>query len=301
MTSTHLGTQPGTTGRTDRITYGAVHLDVVDRDGSLGFWRDALGLTLISDGPDGLHLGSGGRTLIVLHPGAARGVLRGHAGLYHVAVHVPTAEEFARAIARLAAARIAQAPTDHVYSMATYATAPDGINLEITLETPERFGGFRITPGSVEMWDADGRPRQPTEALDVEAVMARLPDDPVEAPLRDGAVIGHVHLHVPDLADAVGFYRDVLGFEEHMVMPGIGMADLSAGGRFPHRLAVNTWMGPRSVQPPAGTAGLRGFELLVADGAALEAVRSRAALGDGDVLTLSDPAGNRVLVAAAER
>ena len=29
----------------DQITYGAVHLDVLDCDRSLAFWRDTIGLT----------------------------------------------------------------------------------------------------------------------------------------------------------------------------------------------------------------------------------------------------------------
>lgn len=285
----------------DRITHGAVHLDVTDIDRSLTFWRDVVGLVPVEHPGDGLALGAGGRAVVVLHPGALRGMPRGVAGLYHLAVHVPDVGEFGRAIVRLAQARIAQAPTDHVFSMATYATAPDGIGLEITLETPERFGRFEIGPRSIAMWDAEGRRREPTEALDLEPVLARRSDLPPGDPLAAGAAIGHVHLHVPDLAEAVAFYRDVVGFDEHMVMAQIGMADLSAGGRFPHRLAVNTWFGPGIAQPPAGTAGLRMFELQVADAATRDAVAYRAAatgavLRDEQGLVVTDPAGNRVRV-----
>lgn len=283
-------------GAVDRITYGAVHLEVTHRERALSFWRDALGLELLAEDEDGIRLGAAGRTVIVLHPGASRPWRRGHAGLYHVAVHVPDVGEFARAMARLAEHRIAQSPTDHIFSMATYATDADGLTLEITLETPERFGSFRITPGSIEIVDDQGRLRGPTEALDVQPVLDHLPALPISAPMVTGTRVGHVHLHVPDMGEGVAFYRDVIGFEEHMIMPMIGMSDLSAGGRFPHRLAMNTWFGPGISQPPAGTAGMRHYELIV-DAAVLPGIRERAGrstdLGDGRI-AVTDPAGNTV-------
>jgi catechol-2,3-dioxygenase len=83
----------------DAITYGAVHLGVVDVGRSLAFWRDRVGLTELARSADDVELGAGGRALIVLHGGAVRPQLRGHAGLYHVALHLPSERELARAIA----------------------------------------------------------------------------------------------------------------------------------------------------------------------------------------------------------
>src|ERR1700753_2577119 len=121
------------TGET--IAHGAVHLDVNDLPRALALWRALLGLTPLSGGEaDGVaRLGAGGRELIVLHAGAERPAQRGHSGLYHVALHLPDAREFARVIARLAAARYPQAPTDHIFSQATYLDDPDGVGLELTL------------------------------------------------------------------------------------------------------------------------------------------------------------------------
>jgi len=68
-----------------------------------------------------------------------------------------------------------------------------------------------------------------------------------------GVTIGHVHLKVADLDRALGFYRDVLGFEVTQRYPGA--AFLSAGG-YHHHIALNTWES-RGGQPPApGTTGL---------------------------------------------
>jgi catechol 2,3-dioxygenase len=297
MASVSMSDTPAAAGLppADSITYGAVHLDVVDGERSLRLWRDLLGLSLVPGGNgEALRLGAAGRELIVLHPGAQRPHLRGHSGLYHVALHLPSEEEFARVLARLARNRVPQAPTDHVFSKATYVSDPDGIGIELTVETPERFGGFEIGPSTVVIRDADGRPRGATEPLDVAATLAHLRDDELDLPFPDGTTVGHVHLHVADLEQARRFYRDMVGFDDHMFMPGIGMADLSAGGAFPHRLALNVWQGVGAPQPPAGTAGLRHFELRVADAAAVDAIRARLAghvPGGGD-LVVRDPAGN---------
>jgi catechol 2,3-dioxygenase len=288
----------------DRITYGAVHLDVVDEQRSLAFWRDLIGLGELPSPPGESRLGVDGRALVVLHPGANGPAGRGHAGLYHLALHVPDSYEFARALVRIGAARVPQSPTDHVFSKATYLHDPDGIVLEITLETPERYRSIEIGPGTtLYMVDSEGQRRAPTEPLDVAAAIAPLGDGDAGGALSGGSYIGHVHLHVPDLQAAHSFYRDVIGFSEHTYMTQIGMADLSAGGLFPHRLAINNWHGPGAVQAAPGTAGMRHYELILRDQGELEELAGRASeLDPGAVLredrsvSLTDPAGNEIVV-----
>ncbi|CAN5272127.1 hypothetical protein BH20ACT13_BH20ACT13_15740 [soil metagenome] len=62
--------------------------------------------------------------------------------------------------------------------------------------------------------------------------------------------IGHVHLKVADLERALGFWRDVLGFEEQARM-GDQAAFISAGG-YHHHIGLNTW----ESEGAAGTTGL---------------------------------------------
>ena len=289
----------------ENLAQGAVHLDVTDLERALGFWRDLLGLTELGGVPGEVaRLGAGGRELVVLHAGAVRGPQRGHSGLYHLALHLPDEREFARVLARLGAARYPQAPTDHIFSRATYLDDPDGIGLELTLETPERVREMQARGSDVLIVDRDGRPRRPVEPLDVTEVMSHLDGAELDAPLPEGTKVGHVHLHVADLREAFDFYRDTIGFEEHMFLL-IGMADLHASGRFPHRMALNVWQGPGAPQPPAGSAGLRHFTLVARDRPGLDAIRGRLAAagvaaegGEGE-LFVRDPAGNRIQLAAA--
>ena len=287
----------------ETIAHGAVHLDVTDLPRALAFWRDLLGLTDLGGAEGVARLGAGGRELIVLHAGAVRGPQRGHAGLYHVALHLPDEREFARVLGRLAAARYPQAPTDHIFSKATYLDDPDGVGLELTLETVERMSEMRVRGEDIVLIDSDGRRRSPVEPLDTEEVFSHLGDASLDGPLPAATKVGHVHLHVGDLDAANAFYRDQLGFAEHTFLL-IGMADLQTGGTFPHRLALNVWQGRNVPQPPPGTAGLRHFTLIARDGAGLAAIRSSLeAAGtdleaDGDALFARDPAGNRFALAA---
>jgi len=73
-------------------------------------------------------------------------------------------------------------------------------------------------------------------------------------PVVAGTRIGHVHLKVADLERALGFYRDVLGFEL-MQRYGDQAAFISAGG-YHHHIGLNTWESKGGSPPPSGTTGL---------------------------------------------
>ncbi|HZY82660.1 MAG TPA: VOC family protein [Cyclobacteriaceae bacterium] len=66
--------------------------------------------------------------------------------------------------------------------------------------------------------------------------------------------IGHVHLKVADLDRALGFYRDLLGFELIMLY-GDQAAFVSAGG-YHHHIGLNTWHSKGMPPAPVRAAGL---------------------------------------------
>ena len=71
----------------------------------------------------------------------------------------------------------------------------------------------------------------------------------------DSAVdIGHVHLKVADIERALGFWRDVLGFEEQ-ARYGDQAVFISAGG-YHHHIGLNTWESNGGQPPPPGATGL---------------------------------------------
>src|SRR3954470_1528949 len=115
--------------------------------------------------------------------------------------------------------------------------------------------------------------------------------------------IGHVHLKVADLERALGFYRDVLGFELTQRF-GRGAAFLSAGG-YHHHIGLNTWESAGGTPPAPGTTGLYHVAILYPTRAQLaDALRRLAEAGvelEGaadhgvsEALYLRDPDGNGV-------
>lgn len=297
VTSSHRPTPAQSTAE-DAITYGAIHLDVTDADRSVAFWGGLIGLQTLARDRDEVRLGVEDRELLVLHPGASPGSQRGHSGLYHLAVHLPSEAEFARVLLRIAEMNYPQAPTDHIMHWATYLDDPDGIGLELSFETLDRFSHYTAAGGRPMIVDSQGQLRRPTDQLDLEEVISYLPDGNLSAPLPAQTRIGHIHLHVADIPASLDFYREAIGFAPNVELP-FGMADMRAGGSFPHRIAMNIWQGQGAPQRPAGTAGLRHFELQLASKEALTSATSRLANTTGvepadlpGCVMTHDPSGN---------
>lgn len=115
--------------------------------------------------------------------------------------------------------------------------------------------------------------------------------------------IGHVHLKVANIERALGFYRDLLGFEVTQWY-GEEAVFLSAGG-YHHHIGLNTWAG-RNVPPaPRKSAGL--FHLAILYPERRELARALDALlraeypldgasdhGVSEALYLRDPDDNGV-------
>lgn len=279
------------------LTHGPVHLDITDLDQSLAFWRDRVGLQLRDQQDGSALLGTDTDTLVVLHPGATSPARHGHAGLYHLAIHLPDEAEFARVLARLFDRRTFISPTEHVFSKAIYLDDPDGLGLEFTLETPERLGSFRMTPTGFEVIDSEGRRRSGRDPLDVREVLSHLPDSDLNRPLPAGTWIGHVHLHVGDIDSNRRFYRDGLGFLDANDFGSF--VDFHADGDFKHRMAINVWQGVGAKQPPAGTAGLRHFTIRYDSAERLQSVLDRVdATPHAEGHLVHDPAGNAIVLTA---
>ena len=289
-----------TPAETEFVTFGPVHLDVVSLDDSLGFWRDLVGLQVVVDGSDAVELGVDGRPLVVLRAGAISPVRRGYAGLFHLAINLPDEPAFAHVLARLLASGHPIGTTDHIVAKSIYVGDPDGIGLELALETPERVKVFHWTDAEPVIIDADGRRRAGAEPLDVEQVLAAQPDADLSQPLASETKVGHVHLQVSDLGRAYAFYRDRLGFPQSNYVRAIGYGDLGAGGRLTHRVAVNVWQGAGVPPRPRGMAGMSRFTIRFDSPERLHDVLARL---DGieqqaDSLLAHDPDGNTMALSA---
>jgi catechol 2,3-dioxygenase len=278
---------------------GAVHLAVTDGAQALEFYEHAVGLTPLTVEKDEIRLGAGGRVLVVLHPGASRPVAPHHTGLYHLALLVPNQRELARAIGRLGTLRIPNSPTDHTMTKSDYLWDLDGNGIEIYAESPED-GTLVYENGTFGARDRDGRRRSGRDPIDLHQLFSLLEEgDRLETPMPDETRMGHVHLHVRNVDEAVDFYHGIIGFDVMGLASTLGVAFISAGG-YHHHLGLNTWAGEGAPPPPTGTAGLRHFTIEVPTSDDLSAVAGRLRNAGVDVAENAggrfsqDPSGNRI-------
>ena len=274
-----------------QTTVGAVHLTVSDLSRSLDYYRGAVGLAVLEEGPARASLGADGRELIVLVEERGARPAAGHTGLYHFALLVPERAELAAWLAHAARDRVPLVGlSDHFVSEALYLSDPDGHGIEIYRDRPR------------EIWADKVGTTLTTMPLDVDDLLGAL-DDPATEPfdgLPAGTVMGHVHLKVAGIPEAIDFYRDILGFGL-MAQLGEQAAFLSAGG-YHHHVGANTWESAGASPAPSGTAALRHATIVLPDDdARADVVAEVEAAGrpvedhGGDPL-VRDPSGNALVL-----
>jgi len=280
---------------------GHVHLTVADLDRQLTFYQNVLGFKLHRRDDGSARLGAGGEDLLRLTEVRGARRVRGRTGLYHVAVLFPGRRELARAIARLFSLRHLNHPTDHIMTKTTYLDDAEGNGLELYAESPED-GTFEIAGDAFAARRADGSPSDGREPLDVEALFAHLtPDDRLDQPIPADTKIGHVHLHVAAVDDAVRFYHGVIGFDLMGQSRAYQAAFVSAGG-YHHHLGLNTWAGHGAPPPPPDSLGLRYFTVALPDQVEFDRVLERvrragiAVVETEEGLLARDPSQNNVLM-----
>jgi catechol 2,3-dioxygenase len=254
---------------------GPVHLTVTDLDRSVGFFQEPVGLRLRDRSASEATMGTDEQDLLVLHEVPAARPPGRHAGLYHFALLFPDRKELAQAVQRLAAARTPiTGASDHGVSEAIYLNDPDGNGIELYRDRP------------VEDWPPPRSPRERvgmfTEPLDVPDLMAQAEGEEPPRHAGPGLRLGHMHLHVGDVEEAMRFYRDELGLEEMARYPG---AAFVAWDGYHHHLGFNTWRGEGVPPAPDDAVGLRHWTVFTENG--------------GEDRLLADPSGNRVLLTPA--
>ena len=260
---------------------GAVHLTVADLDRSLAYYESQIGLRVHAREDGHARLGTGGEDLLVLteEPGAKPA--DGYSGLFHFALLVPERIDLARWLAHAARDRVALSGlSDHYVSEAIYLRDPDHHGIEIYADR------------SRELWEGQVGLRLTTLPLDTNDLLSTL-EDPLSEPfdgLAGGTVMGHVHLCVADLEQAVDYYRDRVGFGL-MAQLGDQAAFLSAGG-YHHHLGANTWQSAGRPYAPEGYARLTQMTIVLPDEAARDALAER--LGGSEAL---DPSGIPIALA----
>lgn len=276
---------------------GRVRLQVADLGRSLAFYEDTLGLRILQREPARAVLGAFGddTPLVELHErrGASPAPHRGRTGLYHFAILLPDRPSLGRFVRRLAKIGSRAGGADHLVSEALYLQDPDNLGIEIYADRPR------------DTWRRVGRElMMASDPLDA-AGLARAAGTVRWTGMPAGTVIGHLHLHVGDIAGASAFYSEALGFDR-MVWQYPGALFFGAGG-YHHHLGANTWAGTGATPPAAGDAQLLEWSIELPDGASLDAASANlvhsghAADHDADAergqsIVTHDPWGTRVRI-----
>jgi catechol 2,3-dioxygenase len=239
------GLQPAAYRLPEATRLGRVRLQVADLARSLAFYEGTLGMRVVAGDATVAALAAHGddRVLVDLNERAGvRPAGRGLLGLYHFAILLPDRPTLGRFVQHLAESRARAGGSDHLVSEAFYLTDPDGLGIEVYADRPR------------STWRRVGRELMiSTDPIDVAGLVGAAGDTRWSG-MPAGTMIGHVHLHVGDLAQGSAFFSDALGFDR-MTWRYPGALFLGAGG-YHHHLGTNAWAGAGARPPGDGDARL---------------------------------------------
>ncbi|MBC7878121.1 MAG: VOC family protein [Anaerolineales bacterium] len=280
---------------------GLVSLTVASLENQIEFYQKVLGFQLHWREGNKAGLGAGGTDLLRLTEEPNLKKYRGATGLYHFAVLFPDRRQLAIAVARLFELKYRNHPTDHIMTKTTYLDDPEGNGIELYAESPED-GTFIIEKNDFVTRRTDGTLSSGREPLDVDALFKHLKeDDRLDVSIPPETRVGHVHLHVRNVQEAVDFYHGIIGFDVMGMSSTFQAAFISAGG-YHHHLGLNAWQGEGAPPPPADSVGLRHFTIDFANQEALDEVVARvnnagiASNQTEDGLLMVDPSQNGVIL-----
>jgi catechol 2,3-dioxygenase len=209
---------------------------------------------------------------LMYDPNASR-PRRGSAGLFHFAILTPDRESLAATFVSLEKQGIQFVGfADHLVSESLYLQDPEDNGIEIYCDRPREEWQF----------DEDGRVQMDTLALNFQSLLSELyrNDDMIMngspkkelMPFPRGAMIGHMHLKVTNLATSTNFYSETLGFELMQTMPGASFLSIEG---YHHHLALNTWLSRGCISHKDGESGLEQFTVHFTDKASYKRLLSR--------------------------
>lgn len=230
---------------------GQVDLKVENLDRSLHFYQNMIGFKVLEQSESKAVLTADGKTplLSIEQPKNIIPKQPRTTGLYHYALLLPKRSDLGRILRHLLQTGYPlQGASDHLVSEALYLADPDGNGIEIYVDRP----------ASTWNW-SNGDVVMATEPLDAQSVLAEGQDGKWEG-LPTDTLMGHIHLHVSDLAKTEEYYRNGLGFD--IVTRYGNQALFMSTGKYHHHIGLNTWNGVGAPPPAENSVGLKEFTLI---------------------------------------
>lgn len=228
---------------------GHVALNVKDLESQILFYQQVLGLELLERGDQLARLGVGDRELVRLQTATDLRELGRVAGLYHLALLLPSREDLSHIFRHFLFHQVSLiGASDHGYSEAIYLEDPEGNGIEVYRDLPE------------ETWDkrADGRIVGKTAPLDEEGLFY-LTDFSQTYQLPRETRMGHVHLQSPSSQKSSKLYQNIFSLGDKFSLP---TGSWLASGNYHHHLAVNEWAGKGLLKRQPGMPGLAYYSLV---------------------------------------
>ncbi len=247
------------------IRISQVHLRVSNIDKSLQFYESFLGFKIVERNSHNVFLSPDGKMpyLVALSKAKSSDVNQQRsAGLYHFAILLPQRKDLGNFLANLLKHKNEvkiDGFSDHLVSEAIYIRDPDHIGIEI----------YRDRPHAEWVWD-DNQVQMTLDPLNTQSLLAESDNPWTEIPAK--TMIGHVHLHVSNLAKAKKFYAEILGFVNTASMHG---ALFFAAGNYHHHIATNVWLGENIPNASTDFSGLDYFTIKFSSKTKLDEVISR--------------------------
>jgi catechol 2,3-dioxygenase len=237
---------------------GHVSLNVSNLQSSLDFYQKILGFKVVGKP-------SGERTLLSADSASSSYLIEllqakvnsDHdskgASLYHFAILLPVRKYLADMLQNLRENReivYFDGLADHLVSEAIYIRDPDSNGIEI----------YRDRPMSEWSWNGN-RIEMATLRLNTSDLLRESTEKGWKE-MPPNTRIGHVHLHVSNIAKAIKFYHDILGLNLTAAIPS---AAFFAADKYHHHIAANTWLGTDISPASSESIGLNHFSIVLSN------------------------------------
>ncbi|MFD1781363.1 VOC family protein [Fredinandcohnia salidurans] len=270
-----------------------VELKVTDLQRSLTFYQNIIGFKVLEQSERKALLTADGKTalLSIEQPENITPKEPRRTGLYHFALLLPSRAELGKVLYHLVQNNIPIGASDHAVSEALYLDDPDGNGIEIYADRPDAE------------WEwSNGEVKMVTEPLDGQGVLAAANGEKWTG-LPEGTVMGHIHMHVSELAKTEEYYTKGLGFD--VVTRYGGMALFISTGGYHHHIGLNTWSGVGAPAPSENSAGIKRFTLVLPTENALQTtIENLKKIGayvqeEAGVVVTKDPSDNKIKLVVA--
>ncbi len=236
--------------QSDCIKITQVTLGVTNIERALTFYRDVLKfkVSYLNNHSVGLSTKTGDNLIILKEILGATRPHR-HAGLYHVALLLPSRQDLGMMLHHLIESGYPiSGLSDHQVSEAIYLDDPDGNGIEIYADR-----------ATINDYDWHQYPANTlTVPLDYHAVL-QSSDGANYEKIPDDTIIGHLHLHVANLQVAKSFFVETIGFVVKFDW-GTSASFLASGG-YHHHLGLNTWNGLYAKPIKSTDVGLHSYKI----------------------------------------